>query len=93
MSLVSRPLLDTELFVYRLGRAALTSEDGHCGLGPHSVQLGDCLAFLEGGKVPYVLRPLRRRGEAYEVIRDRHINGIMQGDGSDRTKSAQIGLV
>ncbi|KAI0451780.1 heterokaryon incompatibility protein-domain-containing protein [Xylaria acuta] len=71
------------------GRSIFVSKGGYIGLGPSSLHAGDCLAFLEGGKAPYVLR---RKGELYEIVGDCYIHGLMQGEAFDSTKSERIWL-
>lgn len=78
------------LFDHCYGRTAFVSRNSYFGLGPPNVQPGDNLAFLEGGKVPYILR---RKGEMYEFVGDCYIYSIMQGKLFDKSKSRQICLV
>ncbi|KAF2501405.1 hypothetical protein BU16DRAFT_198797 [Lophium mytilinum] len=62
-----RPVASDESVQLSYGRSMFITNDRYIGLGPRNVEKGDCLALLEGGRVPYVLR---RKGEAYELIGD-----------------------
>ncbi len=40
---------------------------------------GDIIALIEGGDVPYILRPIFGEGVEYEFISDAYVHGIMDG--------------
>jgi hypothetical protein len=45
-------------------------------------KVGDRIALLQGGKVPYILRPkIGKDAGCYEIIGDAYVHGIMDGDG------------
>jgi hypothetical protein len=64
-------------------RKLFVSEDERwLGLAPMDAEVGDIIALLEGGPVPYILRP--RVGEeagCYELIGDAYVHGLMDGEG------------
>jgi hypothetical protein len=41
---------------------------------------GDRIALLEGGNVPYILRPKIGKENEYELIDDAYVHGIMDGE-------------
>lgn len=53
--------------VFLSERIFILTSDGSLGLGPHEAKTGDEIAVLEGGSVPYVLRP-RHPGAGYTFI-------------------------
>ncbi|KAI0850103.1 heterokaryon incompatibility protein-domain-containing protein [Daldinia vernicosa] len=63
------------------GRKVLISEEGYLVLGPRLTEPGDIVAFLDGGRVPFILRPspdgsFRLVGEAYMFgVMDREVGG------------------
>jgi hypothetical protein len=59
------------------GRRMFTTKGRYLALGPEYVKKGDCLAFLKGGRVPYVLRP---QGDSYEIVGDCYLHGEMRGE-------------
>jgi len=77
-------------FLCTYGRKMFTTEDRYVGLGPKNMQRGDCIASLEGGHVPYILRQV---GERFELIGDCYIHGVMQGEWLDQTRSERIWLI
>ena len=65
-----------------LRKLFMSGDEGWLGLAPMDAELGDIIALLEGGPVPYILRP--RIGEeagCYELIGDAYIHGLMDGEG------------
>lgn len=72
------------------GRRMFTTSQTYIGLGPKRMRSGDCLALLEGGQVPYILR---RKGQEYELIGECYVHGIMEGERFDKSRCEQIWLV
>jgi hypothetical protein len=62
----------------------ITSVDNRIGLVPERAQIGDSLAIVDGAPVPFVLRyatgSAAGSGEAYSIIGDAYVTGIMQGE-------------
>ena len=52
------------------GRRMFTSKNAYIGLDPKDMRTGDCLALLDGGQVPYILR---WKGKTYELVGDCYI--------------------
>jgi hypothetical protein len=50
---------------------------GMIGLAPKLAKVGDYVALFEGGKVPLVVRP---SGDAWELVGDCYVHGIMKGE-------------
>jgi hypothetical protein len=46
------------------GRKFVATDNGYRGWAPTGSQTGDLLVILPGGRVPYVLHPLKKRREA-----------------------------
>ncbi|KAK8097531.1 hypothetical protein PG984_016670 [Apiospora sp. TS-2023a] len=61
-----------------LGRGFLETENGYRGLFPLSMLEGDVVVILEGGPVPYVLRPQDSGG--FKLVGECYIPGLMQGE-------------
>lgn len=87
---IPKPMLSDEPFVRTYGRSMFTTKGTYIGLGPKDLQTGDCLALLEGGKVPYVLR---RNGQTFNFVGECYVHGIMFGERFDATRCEQIWLV
>ncbi|KAK4445298.1 hypothetical protein QBC34DRAFT_384322 [Podospora aff. communis PSN243] len=60
-----------------LDRTMYVTEGGRMGLcWPHA-KAGDEVWILHGSKMPFVLRPV---GEAYNLIGDCYLQGVMEGE-------------
>jgi hypothetical protein len=57
----------------------VSKDEGWLGLAPMDAELGDRIALLEGGNVPYILRPKIGKETEYELIGDAYVHGIMDG--------------
>jgi hypothetical protein len=64
-------------------RKLFVSEDEKwLGLAPMDAKPGDIIALLEGGPVPYILRPMiGKEAGCYELIGDAYVHGLMDGEG------------
>jgi len=73
----------TELFL-RLsastttGRKLIRTEKGVLGLGPKSARVGDEVWFLQGGKIPFLLRRMSNGNS--ELVGEAYVHGHMQGE-------------
>ncbi|CAG8958801.1 hypothetical protein HYFRA_00011752 [Hymenoscyphus fraxineus] len=76
-------------------RSLFVSKDGSCfGLAPNGSEIGDVIALLAGGLVPYILRPKCELGvNFYEIIGDAYVHGIMDGEAWNSTITQDINLV
>ena len=61
-------------------RCMMRTKKGYLGLAPAVTQLGDRISLLKGLKAPVVLRP---KGEAWELVGECYIHGIMNGEAFD----------
>lgn len=59
------------------GRKLATTETGYMCLVPETVRKGDVAAVLYGCNFPVLLRPL---GEAYQVLGECFVPGLMNGE-------------
>ncbi|KAG4440574.1 hypothetical protein IFR05_003941 [Cadophora sp. M221] len=60
-------------------RAFYSTEDGHFGLGPKTIQSGDQIAILLGSNLPAALRPV---GQCkWQVVGETYLNGFSNGEG------------
>ncbi|KAL4725737.1 Folylpolyglutamate synthetase [Fusarium chlamydosporum] len=63
------------------GRRPFSTENGHIGIGPDDMELGDLLYILIGAQVPYTLRP-NTHGRLH-LVGEVYANGIMDGEYMD----------
>jgi hypothetical protein len=54
-----------------------TTASGYLAAVPCTSEVGDCIALLAGGRVPFVLRPI---GGHYSFIGPCYVHGIMKGE-------------
>ena len=66
-------------------RKFCVTQRGHMGQVPVEAHPGDCIALLYGSHTPFVLR---RRGNAWQVVADCYIHGIMNGEPLDTRPEA-----
>ncbi|KAK1774718.1 heterokaryon incompatibility protein-domain-containing protein, partial [Copromyces sp. CBS 386.78] len=62
------------------GRRVFATARGSIGLGPEYVQEGGVVVILHGGKIPFLLRPVKdgRQGH-YELMGETYMYGMMEG--------------
>jgi hypothetical protein len=59
----------------------LSRDENWMGFAPMDSEAEDIIALLEGGRVPYILRPKVGMEEGYyELIGDAYVHGIMDGE-------------
>lgn len=68
-----------ELVRIYCGGRRLFETQGYIGLGPGDIKKGDVVAVLDGGKVPYMLRPFENKGE-YAFLGECFVYEIMNGE-------------
>jgi hypothetical protein len=56
-------------------------------------EVGDRIALLEGGNVPYILRQKLGQENEWLIIGDSYVYGIMDGEGWKRDQLVDIVLV
>jgi hypothetical protein len=82
------------VFVATAGRKLFISkEEGWLGLAPMQAEVGDRIALLKGGNVPYILRPKLGEENEWEIIGDAYVHGIMDGEGWKPDELVDIILV
>jgi len=57
----------------------VTAHDSLIGLVPKGTQAGDAVVVLEGGNVPFVMRPVGSSGE-WQIIGACYMHGCMHGE-------------
>jgi hypothetical protein len=60
-------------------RCIFRTRESHLGLGPSGAQMGDQVWFLQGARVPFVLRPLENG--SFELVGEAYVHEFMQGEG------------
>ncbi|KAK5657183.1 hypothetical protein OQA88_3241 [Cercophora sp. LCS_1] len=60
-----------------ISRSFFILEGGYIGMGPHIMRDTDVVAIFAGSSIPYALRPT---GDAYMLLGDCYVQGIMQGE-------------
>jgi hypothetical protein len=58
-------------------RSFFQTTQGYLGLGPDTLQTGDVVCILFGGRCPFVLRP---KEGFYQLIGEAYVHGIMYGE-------------
>lgn len=58
------------------------TKNGLIGVGPDGCRVGDKVYVLFGGRVPFILRPARKRGKqnCYRYVGQEYVHGIMDGE-------------
>jgi hypothetical protein len=59
----------------------IITEKGYVGVVPNLTQVGDVVAILKGGSVPFILRESVERPGAFRLVGDGYIHGLMHGEG------------
>ena len=59
------------------GRCFLITESGKMGIGPSASKVGDSVALLSSGGVPYIIR---RDGDNWLMVGESHVHGVMSGE-------------
>jgi len=84
MSMVQK--LDINTFAHfiqdstAMRRLLRSKEDELLGLAPMDAEVGDRIALLAGGRVPYILHPKVGWENEWEIIGDDYIHGIVDGE-------------
>jgi hypothetical protein len=89
LDLVSSEYSGSEIYAFgasvevstSMRRLFISSDEEWLGFAPINAIAGDVIALLEGGSVPYILRP-RSKPQAgdYELIGDAYVHGVMDGE-------------
>ncbi|PQE12520.1 Heterokaryon incompatibility protein [Rutstroemia sp. NJR-2017a BBW] len=62
---------------YCFNRSFMITSAGRMGIGPSDTHLGDTIAIIFGGGVPYVMR---NQGSAWVFVGESYIEGLMDGE-------------
>jgi hypothetical protein len=73
---------------YSAGRR-LFETHGYFGLGPRDLKKGDVVAVLDGGKVPYILRPFAKEGE-HAFLSECFVYDIMNGEAYEMCGQGEV---
>jgi hypothetical protein len=64
-----------------IGNRVFVTEKGHLGVGLNAIEVGDSVALLAGGAMPYILRRIGDGSEpAYNLIGWAYITDYMHGE-------------
>jgi hypothetical protein len=77
----------------KIRKLFISKEEGWLGLAPMDAEVGDRIAILEGGSVPYILRQKCGQVNGWEIIGDAYVHGIMDGEGWNPDELVDIVLV
>ena len=59
-------------------QSVFRTADGLIGLGPYTMQDGDCVVILPGVSVPYIARPIG--SDLYTILGDAYVPSVMYGE-------------
>ena len=65
------------------------TEGGRLALLPGTAELGDKIAVLYGGKLPYILRKI---GERWELVGECYVHGVMHGEAFKEEECYEIDI-
>jgi len=71
-------------------RRPCLSKKGYIGMFPLTAQVGDTIFVIAGAPIPFLLRP---KGDAYELLGQCYVHGIMKGEALAGHKSQDITIV
>ncbi|KAH6719478.1 heterokaryon incompatibility protein-domain-containing protein [Leptodontidium sp. MPI-SDFR-AT-0119] len=74
-----------------MSRRLVTTDSGHLGLGPATVELGDGIYVLLGSSFPVILRPGKNDGHL-EVVGECYVDGFMKGEAIEKLDSGKYSL-
>jgi hypothetical protein len=69
------------------GRCFFATSKGFLGLGPRSMQRGDIVAVLFGGRVPFILRSMDGH---FRLVGECYVHGIMDGEVVQMWKDGEL---
>lgn len=68
-------------------RTFFRTKKGYFGIGAKSVQQGDAVCVLGGGKVPFLLRKAEQHDASYRLVGECYVHGIMEGESISKVLS------
>ncbi|PPQ91384.1 hypothetical protein CVT25_004151 [Psilocybe cyanescens] len=69
-------------------RAFIITDRGFLGMAPDESRPGDVVCVLQGGEVPFVLRP--QENDCWELIGECYLHGIMEGKAVKKAKPKDV---
>ena len=61
-------------------RCVFKSSSGHLGLSPRKAETGDLVAFVQKGRLPFIVRPVQGFEGLYILVGDAYVDGLMYGE-------------
>ena len=71
------PKFSPDLQISCLGRKVFSTSDGYVGVGDVTLEPGDLVCVLFGGKIPFILRPVDGK---FRLVGECYLHGIMLGE-------------
>lgn len=68
----------------------ITTNTGHVGMAPATIELTDKICIVIGCSMPVVLRPVEN--ERYEVVGECYVDGFMKGEAMEALDSGKYKL-
>jgi Heterokaryon incompatibility protein (HET) len=68
------------------GRRVFVTEQNRIGLASNDTNLGDHIAIISGGRMPYVLREKQKLRPNYTLVTWAYVQGIMHGEALEERK-------
>lgn len=66
--------------IFCYNRVFFITSNGQMGIGPSDSAIGDTVAVMFGGGVPYLMRPHRKASNAWQLVGESYIPGLMHGE-------------
>jgi hypothetical protein len=63
------------------GGRFVTTKRGYVGVVPNMAQVSETVAIFKGGRVPFILQKIMGRPQAFRLVGECYIHGIMDGEG------------
>ncbi|EKG13739.1 Heterokaryon incompatibility [Macrophomina phaseolina MS6] len=85
-----------EIFATMSHRKMFVTQGGFLGFGPRHLDVGDQVWILQGGLVPFVLRPCLTEASSnnrYQLIGPSYVAGIMEGEVAGEDRNSIITLI
>jgi hypothetical protein len=59
----------------------VVTKNGYIGVVPNMTEVGDVIAILKGGSVPFVLKRSEKRDGAFRLVGECYVHCLMNGEG------------
>jgi hypothetical protein len=87
LSLANHPRRRAAYEISTSGRMMFRTKKGYIGMGPRLAKPKDRIALFVGGRVPLIIR---ESGDAWELIGDTYVHGIMHGKVFDQARCQEM---